>query len=77
MLPGVDAALHQLKAANDPGQQVVEVVGDAAGQLADCFHFLTLPKLGFCHGPLVLFGLKLRGALGDSVFQQIVPVAQR
>ncbi|MFK4673424.1 hypothetical protein ABIF37_005827 [Bradyrhizobium diazoefficiens] len=33
--------------AGDDGQHVVEVVGDAAGQLADRIHLLDLPELGF------------------------------
>src|SRR6185369_3104533 len=33
--------------AGDDGQHVVEIVGDAAGQLADGVHFLDLPELGF------------------------------
>ena len=32
--------------ALDDRQDVVEVVGDAAGKLADGFHFLRLPQLG-------------------------------
>ena len=32
--------------ALDDGEQVVEIVGDAASQLPDRFHFLRLPQLG-------------------------------
>ncbi len=39
-----DADLQQLEAAGDPGEQVVEVVREAAGQLADGFHLLRLPQ---------------------------------
>ncbi len=35
----------QCHIAHDPGEQVVEVVRDAAGQLADGFHLLRLAKL--------------------------------
>ena len=37
--------LQQLQAADDPGQQVVEVVRDAAGELADGLHLLRLEQL--------------------------------
>jgi len=43
--PGVDAALQQFQAADDPGQHVVEVVRDAARQLADRLHLLRLAQL--------------------------------
>ena len=36
--------LHQLEAAEDRHQQIVEVVRDAAGQLADRFHLLRLEQ---------------------------------
>ena len=39
------AHLHHLQAAADAGQQIVEVVREAAGQLADGFHLLRLAKL--------------------------------
>ena len=45
--------------AGDDGQYVVEVVGDAAGQLADGVHFLGLPDLG-------LRGLLLREIAADE-----------
>ena len=32
--------------AGDDGEHIVEVVGDAAGQLADGIHLLRLPELG-------------------------------
>ena len=38
------APLDQLEAAHHGGQQIVEVVGDAAGQLADRFHLLRLEE---------------------------------
>ena len=36
--------LQQLQAAGDAGQQIVEVVRDAAGELADRFHLLRLAQ---------------------------------
>ena len=43
--PVGERALHRLQIADDDGQQVVEVVRDAAGQLADRLHLLRLRKL--------------------------------
>ena len=40
-----ESALDRVKVADDDGQQIVEVVGNAAGQLAHCFHFLRLGEL--------------------------------
>ena len=39
------AALQDLRIAGDDHQQIVEVVGDAAGQLAERFHLLRLREL--------------------------------
>ncbi len=39
-----DPGLQQLQRSHDAGEQVVEVVGDAAGQLADRLHLLRLPQ---------------------------------
>ena len=41
------ALQQQVAEANHCGQQVIEVVGDAAGQLSHCLHFLGLGKLQF------------------------------
>ncbi|MNL03091.1 hypothetical protein D3C87_1236170 [compost metagenome] len=38
------ASTQKLQTANDPGQHVVEVVGDTSGELADRFHFLRLAQ---------------------------------
>ena len=45
----VQPALHQFEAAGDAGQQVVEVVRQPTGELADGFHLLRLPQL-LLHG---------------------------
>ena len=37
--------LHHVEAADDAGQQVVEVVRQAAGELADGLHLLRLEEL--------------------------------
>ena len=57
----VEAAQGKVDAADDDGEHVVEVVRDAAGQLADRFHLLDLAELG-------LGGL----ALGGFGFQRLV-----
>ena len=53
------AGLQALQAAHDAGEQIVEVMRDAAGELADRFHFLCLAQafLGLAQG---------RGALADA-----------
>ena len=40
---------QHVQIADDHGQEIVEVVGDAAGQLADAFHLLRLGQLAFRH----------------------------
>ncbi|MNQ79580.1 hypothetical protein D3C85_945280 [compost metagenome] len=42
-----DTFLDQFQAGDDAGEQIVEVVGNAAGELAQCVHFLHLQQLGF------------------------------
>jgi len=42
-IPG-DVALQQIKIADDDGEQIVEIVSDAAGEIADRLHLLGLPK---------------------------------
>ena len=39
-----DAALHQIETAGDALQQIVEIVGNAAGELADRLHLLRLSQ---------------------------------
>ena len=38
-----ELALQQVQGADDDRQHVVEIMGDAAGQLADSLHLLDLP----------------------------------
>ncbi|CAN5420767.1 hypothetical protein BH09PSE6_BH09PSE6_14380 [soil metagenome] len=64
-----DAAIEQVEAADDAGQQVVEVVGDAAGELPDRFHLLGLAQ---CVVRLLAFG----DDLGDTLFERLVEQAQ-
>ena len=43
----LDNRRQQLGVAEDRGQEIVEVVGDAAGELADRIHLLRLDQLRF------------------------------
>ena len=43
--------LHQFGVGTDHHQQVVKIVGHAAGKLADCIHFLGLLQLRFQPAP--------------------------
>ncbi|MNY47610.1 hypothetical protein D3C86_1828930 [compost metagenome] len=58
-----DTFLDQFQASDDAGQQVVEVMGDAAGQLAQRVHFLHLQQLGFGTHTLGDFTFQLRGCI--------------
>ena len=53
----LDLLGDEVEPADDHRQQIVEVVGDAAGQLAERFHLLALAqlvlRLGQLGGPLV------------------------
>ena len=60
-----DALLQMLDIAADHGQEIVEVVRYAAGQLPDRFHLLRLTKR-------VLGALPLPGLLGDPLLQGLV-----
>ena len=50
-----DAGLHEVEGADDAGEQVVEIVGDAAGELAHRLHLLRLAQLLL--GTMQRFGL--------------------
>jgi hypothetical protein len=41
--PGFELALRRLQIADDDGEQIIEVMGDAAGQMADGIELLRLP----------------------------------
>ena len=58
----VETAEGEVYAAHHYRQHIVEVVGDAAGKLADRFHLLHLAELGF--GGLALGGLGLQRLVG-------------
>jgi hypothetical protein len=42
-----DESFEEVEIADDDAEEVVEVVGDASGELADGFHFLALVELAF------------------------------
>ena len=74
----VQAAAGEVDAADHHRQHVVEVVGDAAGQLADRFHLLDLAELRLGELPLDRFGaqrlvgvLQLLRALGDRLLERL------
>ena len=52
--PGFEQALRRLQIADDDGEQVVEIMGDAAGQVADGIELLRLPQRFLRREPLVL-----------------------
>jgi hypothetical protein len=58
----VESPASEIDPTDHDGEHVVEVVGDAAGELADRFHLLDLAKLGF--GCLALFGFRLQRLVG-------------
>lgn len=77
-------ALGGLDVADDDGEQIVEIVRDAAGELAHRLHLLRLPELGF--GAQALFHLlleqgvgrgELGGAGGGETFEVLVGARQR
>ena len=55
-----DAGLHEVEGADDAGEQVVEVVGDAARELAHRLHLLRLAQL-------ILQELALRDVTADPI----------
>ncbi len=80
---GLDVALGQVEPADDAGEHIVEVVGDAAGELADRFHLLRLAQRGlglFAGGHFLeqtFVDLRQRlGALLDAALQRLVEFAQ-
>ena len=44
-MPGLEFVEHEVAVAEDDGEQVVEVVGDAAGEASDGFHLARLLEL--------------------------------
>ncbi|MNY20891.1 hypothetical protein D3C86_1544040 [compost metagenome] len=74
--PPGQASTQQFQAADDAGQHVVEIMGDAAGELADGFHFLQLAQRFFVVAQLLgaLFHLLLKGL--ESVLQAQLALAQ-
>jgi hypothetical protein len=50
---------RQLQIAEDDGQEIVEIVRDAAGQLSERFHFLRLTQACFGRLPPFAFRMEL------------------
>ncbi len=76
--------LHALEIAHDDREQIVEVMGDAASQMADALHLLRLTQGLLRPLPLKRFRLEtgvggdqLGGPLGDLVLEQLLALAQR
>src|SRR3954470_1141215 len=70
------APLQHFEIADHHGEQVVEVVGDPAGQLADRFHFLRLTQLVLDPLPVrsggleaLVGGREVARAPGDALLQ--------
>ncbi len=61
LLTARELSLHHVERADDAGQQIVEIVRDAAGELADRFHLLRLTQRLFRFGQSFL----IAQALGD------------
>ena len=78
-VPGIarEPPLHHVEIADDDGEQVVEVVGDAAGELADRLHLLRLPELRLRLEASRAFRLQLGGALDHPPLQVLVEAGER
>ena len=79
MLP---LATNQVQGAKHAGEHVVEVVGQATGELADGFHFLCMPQcflgafaLGHLDMQPAVDRRQFTGALGHASFQAVVKLA--
>ena len=55
--------LHRVEIADDDGQEIVEVVGNAAAELPHGFHLDCLPQRRLCLVPQLGFRFKLTRAL--------------
>ena len=80
---GRQALAQELEVAQHGGQQVVEVVRHAAGELADRFQLLHVAQLflgalalGNLRNQRIVGMLELRGALVDPPFQSVVHLLQ-
>ena len=80
----LDPRGDQLQPAHDRGEQIVEIVGDAAGELAHRLHLLGLAERLLGLEPLADLGLEpvergaeVGGALGDPPLEGLVDLAKR
>ena len=76
MSPLREAPLRQIEAADDDGQHVVEVVRDAAGELADRLHLLGLAQRLFGVRPPLHFRGEFARALEYAIVQRLRERAQ-
>ena len=67
----IDVAKHQLTIPENGGEQVVEIVRNAAGQPSDRFHFLRLLKLRFERVTLGDVDANTHGAHGFAVRSEV------
>ncbi len=72
-----DALAQQIEIAHHRHQEIVEIMRDAAGELADRLHLLRLPQLLLCLFARGDFLHQLGGALLDALFQRRRQVRQR
>ncbi len=71
-----DLAADHVEAAEDDGEQIVEVVCDPAGELADRLHLLRLPQRFLRLAAGLVLGLQLARALLDGFLQRLGERAQ-
>jgi hypothetical protein len=64
--------LHGFEAAQDDGEQIVEVVSNPARELAQRFHLLRLAQSRLDLGAFCRLFFEGRGALGNPLLQFII-----
>ena len=75
--PLAQARLEQFQRAGDAGQQVIEVVGDTARQLADSLHLLRLTQSFFGLGQTLLLAPPLADIIRKQLSANACPSALR
>ena len=73
----LEPAADHVEIAEDDGEQIVEVVRHAAGELADGLHLLRLDQARLRLDPPRRLGLELGGALADPLLELLVHVGER
>ena len=59
--PALQLTLRGFKVADDDGEQIVEIMGDAAGEMADGVELLRLPQCFLGEGAAVDLRIKALG----------------